>query len=408
MPRFHWCVFVVILVPAAVRAEDWPQFLGPRRDGVSLEKGLLDAFPKAGPKIVWQRDVGEGYSGIVVKGDRAIVFHRIDNEDIVECLHPATGKPFWKFAYPTDYQDALGKGDGPRSTPVIHGDKVITLGAQGMLHCLTLDAGKLLWSHSFTKEYKTQLGYFGIGTSPVVEQNLVLVNVGGPKAGIVAFDLDNGKEIWKATNDPGSYSSPVVCTIDGARLGVFFTRTGAVVLDPKTGDVKYQQRWRARYDASVNAATPLIIGDLAYFSTSYETGSLLLKLKKNGAEEVWNDENIMSNHYNTSIYFDGHLYGFDGRQEATPSFRCVNLKTKKVAWEKDRFGNGTMILADGKLIVLTERGDLHLVQATPAAFRELAKVQLFTSGPCRAQIALANGKLYAREQKKLVCLEMSK
>jgi len=396
------------LVPASLRADDWPQFLGPRRDGVSLEKGLLDTFPKSGPKIVWQRDVGEGFSGIVVKGDRAIVFHRVENNDVVECVNASTGKEIWKFTYPTDYQDALGKGDGPRSTPVIHGDKVITLGAQGMLHCLTLDAGKPLWSRSFTAEYKTPLGYFGIGTSPVVEQNLVLVNVGGVKAGIVAFDLDNGKEVWKATNDPGSYSSPVVCTIDGTPLAVFFTRTGAVVLDPKTGDVKHQQRFRARNDASVNAATPLIIDNHALFSASYDTGALLLKLRKNGADEVWTDENVMSNHYNTSIYADGFLYGFDGRQEAKPSFRCVNLKTKKVAWEKESFGNGTMILAEGRLIVLTERGELHLVQATPTAFRELAKTQLFTSGPCRAQIALANGKLYARDQKKLVCVDLAK
>jgi hypothetical protein len=408
MQRFFLYVIALIALPASLRADDWPQFLGPRRDGTSLEKGLLDTFPKTGPKIVWQRDVGEGFSGIVVKGNRAIVFHRVDNNEIVECVDASTGKGNWNLPFPTQYQDALGKGDGPRSTPVIHGDKVITLGAEGMLNCMTLATGKLLWSHSLTKEYKRPLGYFGIGTSPIVEQNLVLVNVGGAKAGIVAFDLDNGKEVWRATNDPGSYSSPVVCTVDGARLAVFFTRTGAVVLDPKTGDVKYQQRWRARYDASVNAATPLIIDNLAFFSTSYETGSLLLKLRKNGADEVWTDENIMSNHYNTSIYHDGYLYGFDGRQEAKPSFRCVNFKTKKVAWEQDRFGNGTMILADGKLIVLTERGDLHLVQATPMAFRELAKVQLFASGPCRAQIALANGKLYARDQKKLVCVEMAK
>jgi len=408
MQRIALYMIVLVTLPAFVRADDWPQFLGPRRDGVSLEKGLIDSFPKAGPKVVWQREVGEGFSGVVVKGEHAIVFHRVENNDVVECLEASTGKAIWKFTYPTQYQDALGKGDGPRSTPVIHGDKVITLGAQGMLHCLTLDAGKLVWSRSFATEYKTPLGYFGIGMSPVVEQDLVLVNVGGAKAGIVAFDLNTGKEVWKATNDPGSYSSPVVCTVDGARLAVFFTRNGAVVLDPKTGDVKYQQRWRARYDASVNAATPLIIDNLAFFSTSYETGALLLKLRKNGADEVWTDETLMANHYNTSIYFDGHLYGFDGRQEAKPSFRCVNLKTKKVAWDQDKFGNGTMILAAGRLIVLTERGGLHLVQATPTAFRELAKTQLFTSGPCRAQIALANGKLYARDQTKLVCFEMTK
>ncbi len=409
MKRFFLAMIALYLLPAAnLRADDWPQWLGPRRDGASLEKGLLDAFPKDGPKVAWDRAVGEGFSGTVIAGDRLIVFHRVGEEEVVECIHALTGKAQWKFAYATEYQDQLGKGNGPRSTPAIVGDKLITLGAEGALHCLTLDDGKKLWSRSLTKDYKTPLGYFGIGTSPVVEQGLVLVNVGGPKAGIVGFDLKDGKEAWKATDDPPSYSSPVVTTVDGARLAIFFTRTGAVVLDPKTGAVKYQKRWRARYDASVNAATPLVIGNQVFLSTSYETGAMLLKLKKDGADEIWTDENVMSNHYNTCIYHDGHLYGIDGRQEAGPNLRCVELKTRKVKWEQDRFGCGTMIQADGKLVVLTEKGELCLIQATPAAFRETARFRLFENGPCRAQIALANGRLYARDQKKLVCVDLRK
>ncbi len=408
MNRFILAFLLLSTSTVVIRADDWPQWLGPRRDGTSLDKGLVESFPKEGPKLLWQRDVGEGYSGPVIAGDRLVLFHRVDNEECVECLNAASGKVLWKFAYPTQYADALGKGNGPRSTPAIHDGKIITLGAEGTLHCLSLDEGKKIWSRSLTKEYKTPLGYFGIGTSPVVEQNLVLINVGGAKAGIVAFDLATGAEKWKATNDPISYSSPVVSTIDGARLAVFFTRTGAVVLDPKTGDVKFQKRWRARYDASVNAATPLVIGNLAFLSTSYETGALLLKLRKDGADEVWTDEQVMSNHYNTCVYQNGFLYGFDGRQEAGPNFRCVELKTKKMMWDRERFGCGTMVLADGRLIVLTEKGDLHLIQATPNDFREQAKTRLLNAGPCRAQIALANGRLYARDQEKLVCVDLRK
>lgn len=401
-------LILLFLFPAAARADDWPQFLGPNRDGHSQEKNLIAQFPKAGPTIVWQRGVGEGYSGPVVAGERLILFHRVGNEEIVESLNAMTGKPQWKFASPTDYQDALSKGNGPRSTPTIAGDKIVTLGAEGTLTCIGLADGKKNWSRSLTKEYKTPLGYFGIGTSPVVEQNLVLVNVGGKNAGIVAFDLADGKEAWRATSDPPSYSSPVLCTIDGQRLAVFFTRTGVVVLEPKSGAIRHQQRWRARYDASVNAATPLIAGNLAYFSASYETGSLLLKLRKDGADEVWTDEDIMSNQYNTCILDGGYLYGFHGRVDSPipPTFRCVELKSKKVMWNAERFGNGSMVLADGKLIVLTENGDLHLVEASPAAFKELAKARLLNAVPCRAQIALANGRLCARDQRKLVCVEM--
>jgi outer membrane protein assembly factor BamB len=410
VPRAGVSIFLAFLVPvAAARADDWPQFLGPGRNGVSGEKGLLASWPKAGPTAVWQRDVGEGYSGPVIAGDRLILFHRVGDEDVVECLHAGTGKPQWRFAYPTDYADPLGKGDGPRSTPTVAGGKVITLGAQGMLHCLDLEKGTKLWEHALLKDYKVPPSYFGVGTSPVVEGDRVLVNVGGKGAGIVAFALADGKPLWKATDDGPSYSSPVLATAGQRRMAVFFTRFGVDLLDAKTGEVRYRQRWRAPIDASVNAATPLVIGDELFFSACYQTGALLLKLRADGsAEEVWHGEDVMDNHYNTAVYHDGHLYGFHGRQEYGPDFRCVDLKTKKVAWEKKRYGCGAMVLADGRLLVLTESGDLALVEATPQAYRELSRARVFEAGPCRSQPALAGGKFYARDQKKLVCFDLTK
>jgi outer membrane protein assembly factor BamB len=232
---------------------------------------------------------------------------------------------------------------------------------------------------------------------------------GGKDAGVVAFALEDGKVAWKATSDGASYSSPTLATIGKLRLAVFFTGFGAELLDVKTGAIHYRQKWRATYDASVNAATPLVIGDRLFFSTCYETGALLLKLKADGsAEEAWQGEDLMDNHYNTAIFRDGHLYGIHGRQEKTPDFRCVDLATKKIAWEKKRYGCATMVFADGRLIVLTEAGDLALVDTTPQAYRELARARVFDAGPCRAQIALANGKLYARDQKKLVCFNVAK
>jgi outer membrane protein assembly factor BamB len=416
----HFSFFVLIISTVAARAEDWPQLLGPRRDGTSSEKGLLDSFPQGGPKVIWQRDVGEGFSGPVIAGDRLILFHRIGDNEVVEFLDVGAGKPMWKFSYPTDFADGQTGVHGPRSTPVIAGSKVVTLGAEGMLNCLTLEKGEKIWSRSLPKDYQASLGYFGFGTSPIVEQNLVLVNVGGKSAAIAAFNLNDGKEVWKVTSkqiwnttkdeDSPSYSSPVVCTVDGTRLAVFFTRTGAVILDAKTGELKYHQRWRSRNDASVNAAMPLVFGDQAYFSSSYSTGSLLLKLRKNGADTAWEDDKIMSNHFNTCVYHDGHLYGFDGRVDSrtAPTFRCVELKSRSVKWEKDDYGNGSLIIADGRLILLTEKGDLCLVQATPAAYKEPARFRLFDNGPCRAHIALANGRLYARDQKKLVCVNLQK
>jgi outer membrane protein assembly factor BamB len=395
----------ILSVVPVLHADDWPQFLGPNRDGVSSETGVK-AWGPGGPKLIWSRDIGPGYAGPVIAGERVILFYRVGAEEVVECLRVDSGKPVWKKGYPTAFEDDFRKGDGPRATPVIAGDKVVTFGADGWLHAFDLASGKKLWGRDLLKEYKVPPGYFGVGSSPIVVGDRVLVNVGGKGAGIVAFALATGDELWKATNDGASYSSPTLAKIDGVAHAVFFTRRGVVLLDPATGRVRFDMPWRARIDASVNAATPLILGDTAFFSTSYDTGALLLKLRKDGADKLWDTDELMTNHYNTCIHRDGYLYGFHGRQEATPSFRCVELKTQKVRWEQTRFGCGSMILAGDKLILLTERGELLLIEASPQAYRELARAQVFTASPCRAQIALANGRLYARDQKKLSCFEM--
>jgi outer membrane protein assembly factor BamB len=399
---------VLALFLAMTIAADWPQFLGPNRDGASSETGLLRTWPKGGPPVVWRKPVGEGFSGPVIAGDRLILFHRVGDQERVECLEAGSGKVVWKYDYATNYVDQLGKGNGPRSTPVITGQRVITLGAEGTLHCLDLKQGAKIWSRSLNEEYGVRQSYFGVGTSPLVEEKMVLVNVGGRDAGIVAFALDRGKETWKATSDGASYASPIAATIDGKRLAVFFTREGVDALNPTSGAVSFRKRWRARYDASVNAASPLLIGDRVFISASYETGALLLRLRKDGADVVWQNDDVMSNHYNTCAYHKGYLYGFDGRQEARPSFRCVELAGPKVAWNRPEFGCGSMILAEGNLIVLTENGELLLVEATPEAYREKARARVFDAPPCRAQIALANGRLYGRDQKELVCFSLKK
>ncbi len=231
-------VFITLCLAASTRADDWSQFLGPHRDGLSPETGLADTWPAKGPEVIWQRKVGPGFSGPVISGARLILFHRVGDQEVVECLNAANGAALWKFAYATEFADDFGKGNGPRSTPVIIGQKVVTLGADGVLTCLDLDSGRSLWSKHLLKEYRVPPSYFGIGTSPVVDDGLVLLNVGAKNAGIIAFALADGKEVWKATSDGASYSSPVIRTINGTKQAIFFTRAGVVVLDPKTGEVR--------------------------------------------------------------------------------------------------------------------------------------------------------------------------
>jgi outer membrane protein assembly factor BamB len=389
-------------------AGDWPQFLGPQRDGTSPETGLLASWPAAGPLVVWRRQVGEGFAAPVVQGDRLILFHRIGDQEVVECLDTGSGKGRWKFAYATQYQDDFGKGNGPRATPVIADGRVFTLGADGWLHCVDLASGRKVWGRSVTRDYQVSRNFFGVGSSPLVEGKLLLVNVGGKGAGIVAFAADSGREVWKATSDGASYASPVAATMDGQRTAVFFTRQGIVLLDPASGAVRYTQRWRARNEASVNAATPVVVNDLAFFSASYETGAILLRVRRQGVQEVWKWDDILSSHYSNVVHHNGALYGFDGRQEAGARLRCVDLATGKVRWTRDGFGCGSSVLAEGRLIILTERGDLVLAEATPTAYREIARAHVLNSLPCRANLALADGRLYGRDGQNLVCWNLRK
>jgi outer membrane protein assembly factor BamB len=389
----------------APAAGDWPQLFGPQRNAHSSEKGLVNAFPGKGPSVVWQKEVGDGYAGPVVAGGKLILFHRLGDKDVVECLDAATGKQRWRFDYATAYSDRLGKGDGPRATPLIDGKRVYTLAADGRLHCLNIDTGKKLWMRSLNKDYRVPPSYFGVGTSPIIEGDNVVVNVGG-QGGIVALNRLTGKEAWKATHDPASYASPVAATVAGKRRLFFFTRTGLEVLDPATGQVIHSKRWRATYDASVNAASPVVVGDEVFISTCYETGGTVLRLGKSGLQSLWANDESLSTHYSTSVEHKGFLYGFHGRQEQGTEFRCVDWKTGKVRWSKKGFGCGSIILADGKLIVFSEDGDLVLVEPTPAAYREKARAKVL-DGPVRAQPALANGLLYARDNKKLVCWKLT-
>jgi outer membrane protein assembly factor BamB len=377
------------------------------RNGVSSESGLLATWPNAGPPELWKHEVGAGYAGPVVAGEWLILFHRVDAEEVVEGLEAATGKPQWKHHYKTKYHDAFGKGDGPRATPLIAGENVYTLGAEGRLTCLKLKNGEKAWDRDLLAEYKPRKGFFGVGTSPIVEGGRLLVNVGAKGAGIVAFNADDGKELWKATDQEASYSSPVAATIDGVRHVFFFTREGLVSLDPKEGTERFSLKFRSKIDASVNAATPVIVGDHLFLSASYGTGAIVLKVHKDKADEVWKNDDSLSNHYDTSVHVAGYLFGLDGRQEEGARLRCVDFKTGKVQWTKEGFGCASMIGADGRLIALTEAGDLMLIEPDAKEYKEKVRASVLSS-PCRAPLALANGRLYGRDGKTLICWNVKK
>lgn len=386
-------------------AQDWPQVLGPGRNGIYAGPPIVPSFPRTGPPLVWKRDVGAGFSGPAVAGTRLFLFHRVNAKETLEALDTLTGKTIWLFDYPTAYRDDFGFDEGPRAIPVVSGGRVFTHGADGMLHGVDAATGKKLWGIDSRRDFDSPKGYFGVASSPIVDGEKVIVNVGGKKGGIVAFDAATGKTLWTATADEASYSAPIVADIGGQHTAVFFTRTGLVAIDPANGAVRYQYRWRARMAASVNAATPIVFKDQIFLSASYGTGAVLLQVTGNAVKPIWSGDESMSNHYSTSVLKDGYLYGFDGRQEFGQTLRCVDFATGKVMWNVDGFGAGSLLIADNTLVIMRESGELALAPASPKGFKFNARAQLLP-GVVRAYPALAAGRLYVRNERQLAAFDL--
>jgi outer membrane protein assembly factor BamB len=405
MIRYGCIPAALVFACSFCAAADWPQFLGPNRNGVSPETNLAPAWPKEGPKTLWRMKVGAGWSGPVVSSDRVVLFHRLEDQEVVEAFNATNGTKVWRGEYPSGYHDDFGFDEGPRATPAIDGERVFTFGANGILNCWAFSSGANGWRVDTRQQFKSEKPYFGIACSPLVEGNAVILNIGGSDgAGIVAFDKATGKVLWKAGNDEASHSSPVAASIQGRRLLFVFAREGLMALEPN-GKLLWEFPWKPRIQASVSAATPLVMGDQIFVSASYGAGAALLRFNVSKPEVIWSGDDILSNHYATSVHHNGFLYGFDGRQEQRCNLRCVELKTGKVRWSQDHFGGGTLMVVGDALLILTERGELVSAKASPEKFLPIARAQIIGSDS-RAHPALANGLLYARDKSSLVCIDL--
>jgi outer membrane protein assembly factor BamB len=394
---------LVAAVPTA--AFDWPQFLGPERNGVYRGPALSEGWGANGPRVLWRKSVGQGLSGPVVAQGHTILFHRVQNREVVEAFDARTGASQWQYGYPTSYRDDFGFDEGPRAVPVVADGVVYTFGAEGQLHAVELATGKRIWSEDTMTRFSVPKNFFGAAGSPLVENGRVLANVGGANAGIVAFDAKTGKVLWTMTSDGASYSSAIGATIGGRRSAIFLTRNGIVGLDPATGAVQFQRAWRARQAASVNAATPVVVGDLIFVSAEYGPGAAVLRVDGQTLTSVWASDDVLSNHYATSVYYNGYLFGFHGRQEYGQSFRAVEFKTGKVRWSQDRFLAGSVTLAGDRLLIVREGGELVLAKALPESFQPIARAQILPA-TVRAYPALDDGLLYVRNDNTLVCLDL--
>lgn len=449
-PRLFLACFLATAVFA--HGADWPEFLGPNRDGTSPETGLLEKIPATGVPRLWSREVGTGYGAPSVRGGLLVLHHRIGNEEIVEAMDAASGETRWKHPYASSFIDPFGYNNGPRCTPLLTADRCYTFGAEGVLLCLELQTGRVVWRRDTQADFNIPEAFFGVGSSPILEGGLLIAMLGGqPNSGVVAFDAATGQTVWENVGEkswtgvpmtgwPGertvrwnpadpafqkqaSYCTPVAATIHGRRMILCCMRQGLTALDAKSGEALFSFWFRSRRDESVNAMTPVVSGEHIFISSAYyKTGSVLLKVRPDarGVEEVWRGLQ-MEMHWPQAILHEGHLFGFSGRNEPDASFRCVEWASGQMKWERseawqnsrgappDRFGRASLILADGKFIALGEAGLLGLFLPDAAEVREAGRWQIpGAEFPCWAGPVLSEKRLYVRSEERLFCFDFQR
>jgi outer membrane protein assembly factor BamB len=373
-------------------APDWTQWRGPARDGHSLETGLLQAWPEGGPrKVLEVRGLGAGYASFAALDDRLFTQGAKDGSEWVIALDARTGVILWQTRNGPIYQD--GKGDGPRGTPVIDGDRVFALSGNGHLASLELATGKPVWQVDLLDRFGARNISWGISESPLVTGGLVIVNPGGSGASVVALERDTGKLVWKTGSDRAGYSSPMRAEVGGVPQAVVFTDARVVGVDLRDGTELWSYATVA--NSTANVATPIVAGDLVFVSSDYGTGCALLRIGADGrsVQEVYYNRE-MKNHHSSSVLVDGTLYGF-----SSSILTAMDLESGAVLWRDRSVGKGSVIFGDGRLYLMSERGTVALAEASREAYREHGRFQLPRgSQPTWSHPILHRGRLILRDQ----------
>jgi len=388
---------------------DWRQWRGPNRDGISLEKGLLKNWTEEGPKTLWRIAVGNGYSGISISDGKLLTMWDEGDSQFLICLDALTGKELWRCRVGDNFKN--GWGNGPRSTPIVDKTIVYAISTQGLLYAVKVADGKTLWIVDLGQKYGGQIPDYGYSSSPLIHGEKLFVNVGGKKDfAFAAFNKNTGDLLWHSQTDLPAYSSPLAITIDGTYQIVFMSAEGMFSVSPEDGSLYWSSSWNARCPQTgipVNAISPIFISpDKIFISGGFGTitGASVIRLVKHEkqftVENLWTNKE-MKNLFSTSIFFKNHIYGFDDNM-----LKCIDALTGNEKWETRNYRRGSLILADGHLIVLGERGKLALVEANPAGYKEIASAQILNSDRCWTSPSLERGKLYLRNHQEMVCLDI--
>ena len=370
---------------------NWPQWRGPNRDGISKETGLLKQWPADGPALAWKaKGAGTGYSSFSISNGKLYTIGLRGDREFVVAFDVATGKEVWATAHGGAFRN--DRGDGPRGTPTVDGDRVYSLGGNGDLSAIDARTGKLIWTKNVLQEFGGSNITWGISESPLVLGNKLLVNAGGSGASIVALNKSDGSVIWKSQNDRAGYSSAIPLTLNGLTQVVFFTGRRAVGLDANDGRLLWE--YAKPSNRTANAATPIARGNRVFFSSDYGTGGGVVEIKPdNTAQEIW-FSNEVRNHHSSSVLIGDYLYGFSGS-----ILTAVKFDTGEIAWRDRSVGKGSLVFADGHLYLFSENGVVGLVEATPTGYKETGRFRIQQDSlPTWSHPVVAGGRLYLRDQ----------
>jgi outer membrane protein assembly factor BamB len=382
-------------------AGDWPRWLGPHGDGVSQETDWSSEWVEDGPAILWEKNVGLGYSSVAVVGDRLYTMGNFDKkEEVVVCLDASSGERIWEQRYPGGLVAHLHQG-GTGATPTISDGMIFTLGREGQLRGANAESGDLVWEKDVRKELNVNLPEWGFTCSPLALGDVVIVDA-GPTA---AFARDSGELVWKTTNFAAGYGTPTAFLSGDEPLLAVLNNDYLMVVSPKDGSIRAKIAWETQYDT--NATTPIARGDEIFISTGYNRGCALLKFADNRLDFVYENRE-MRNHFNNCVFHDGYLYGIDGQSHSSRNCKlvCMRWTDGEVAWSKRGYGCGSVTLAGDRLIVLSEDGRLAIGPASPDGFTPTAEAQVL-DGTCWTAPVLSHGRIYCRgAQGRLVCVDV--
>ncbi len=386
----------------------WPQFGGPDRNFHAPTTGLSTDWPKTGPPKLWMRDLGDGYSGVVVADGTLYTMYRKGGEEIVIAMDAASGGTRWEYAYPAALSKKMSKnyGLGPRSTPAIVGDRLFTVGITGLMHCLQRGSGKVVWSHDLQKEYHATELYWGYSSSPLAYEELVIVPVGGTGASLMAFHQSDGAVVWKAGSEPNAYSSPTLLDIGGTTQVVSVHARGLSGLNPADG--KELWRFKHKTDYDINAALPVVYdSNVLFYSSAYGSGSHAIKIDTSGtqveARQLWRQRK-MNLHFGSAVEHGGYVYGSSG-DNGPVFFTGIHMKDGSIAFKDRNIAKSQLLLADGKLIMLDEEGFLAIATPSPEGVTVHAKVKVLDRVAWTSP-TLVNKTLYLRDKKVIMALAL--